>query len=211
MSAGFFSFGLTPTLFVLGDALMRFVLFLCLFCVGIEFSQAQNVEVQAEPPFRMEAFRNLGLSYGGPHNCWAVVNVGGGPRVAYIDFSGQLIEHRLVSWDTTSPAELSVSEGQVFVRYQGWTFRFAQQFRYEQRLVVAPVTRYHQGLVLQWPHTQPELLSVPVLVSGPQWVEVVSPAAPSAIEILPTPVSPSKDTMRLRPPTPVKPDSLFGA
>jgi hypothetical protein len=191
---------------------MRLALFLFIMCASVSSALAQH-EASAEPPFRMEVVQNMGLSYAGPRNCWSIVDTGQGPKVAYIDALGSMYEYRLVSWDTTSPAEVSVREGSLFVTYQGRLFRLAQHFRYEQRMVVAPVTRVHQGLIFEWPYTQPELIQVPVLVGGAQWMESLPPAPTSAppspaIEILP-PISPSKETPQ-RLILPKRPNAVFG-
>jgi hypothetical protein len=190
---------------------MRLALFLFIVCASVRSTLAQH-EASAEPPFRMEVVQHMGLSFAGPRNCWAIVDTGQGPKVAYIDALGSMYEHRLVSWDTTSPAGVSVREGSLFVTYQGRVFRLAQHFRYEQRVVVAPVTRVHQGLIFQWPCTQPELIQVPVLVGGSRWMESLPPAPTSAppsqsSELLP-PISPSKESPeRLIPPK--RPNAVF--
>ncbi len=151
---------------------MRGLLFLCLVTASAQMSLAQT---PAEPPFRMELVQNLGVSFEGPRNCWSIVNTGGGTKVAFIDSAGSMLAYRLVSWDTTNPAELAVRDGALMVKYLGRTYQFAQQVRYEHRLVVAPVTRVYQGLIFQWPHTQHEWVQVAVPVYGPQWQEVLPP------------------------------------
>lgn len=166
---------------------MRALLVLCLLSATAHMSFAQ---APSEPPFRMEFVQNLGVSFDGPRNCWSVVNTGAGPQVAYVDSVGSMLVHRLVSWDTTTPPQLAVRDGGLFVTHRGRSYQFAQQVRYEQRLMVAPVTRYYRGLIFEWPHTQQELVQVPVAVMGSQWLEVPSPASSSSREVSPR-VAPS--------------------
>jgi hypothetical protein len=86
---------------------------------------APGQEQPAFPPLRMEAVGLAGVSFEAAKGQWTVVNLGQGPKTVWVDQSGQLIEHRLVSWELGVPTETMISGGQLFVRHGGRVYRSA--------------------------------------------------------------------------------------
>jgi hypothetical protein len=145
---------------------------------------APGQESPAFPPFRMEAVGPVGQSYQNRPGEWTVVDLGNGPKTVFVDGTGMLIEHRLVSWELGVPTESYISCGQLFVRHGGRTYRFAPQGMNVPGVGVAAVTRPHQGCCFTWMVTRQELVPTTQWVPMTQWVEVPSsapcPIAPTA-------------------------------
>ena len=157
---------------------------------------APGQEQPAFPPLRMEAVGFAGVSFEAPKGQWTVVNLGQGPKTVWVDQGGQLIEHRLVSWELGVPTETMISGGQLFVRHGGRVYRFAPQGIHQPSTGLANVTRPHQGLFVTWLCTQTETVPTTTWVQVTQWVEVqqvsTTPIAPTS--------SPSGDLSRNRRP-----------
>jgi hypothetical protein len=145
---------------------------------------APGQEIPAFPGLRMEAVGPVGVSYQNRPGEWTVINLGNGPKTVFVDGGGNLIEHRLVSWELGVPTETYITAGQLFVRHGGRTYRFAPQGMNVPGVGVAAVTRPCQGIFVTWMVTRTETVPTTQWVPMTQWVEVPSsgplPIAPTA-------------------------------
>ena len=145
---------------------------------------APGQESPAFPGFRMEALGAVGVSYQAQRGEWTIVNMGQGPKTVFVDQAGQLIEHRLCSWELGVPTETFITGGQLFVRHGGRLYKFSPQGMNVPGVGLAAVTRPCQGLCVTWMVTRTEPVPTTQWVQMTQWVEVQNvgppPLAPTA-------------------------------
>jgi len=181
--------------------------------VGKVKAEEYYTEAPARTHFWME-FKNVHRIQikGIRPNSWAILKIAGKERLCFIDLKCEVFEYAMDSREGACPSDLWVKNGELWVRSEGRTYKYAPQGRWARTLGIAPITRQWCGPLGTAYVTLPEFVHADVVVEDTQWVEVttyvVNPTPVPQSEPLPQPAETTQSGgEEIRPPTLIVPPS----
>lgn len=170
---------------------------LVILCCVVAFQgtvKAEEIttEAPARTPFRMELKQVHRIEIRGIRpNSWAILRIAGKDRLCFIDLKCEVFEHQMESLTGACPKDVWVENGELWVRSEGRTYKYAPQGRLARTVGIAPITRQWCGPLGVTYVTLPEFVQGNVVIEDTQWVEVtthvVNPTPVPRSETLPQP------------------------